>query len=272
MSCFSPDYFQILGWIISTNIHWIFFLQSWQFLLRIQLRQPRRQRCRSVGGILAPPSTTWPSSPPTSTPSNSCSPSSRTPSSPSPPPPRGPWLPPHQTISSIPKCEKRIEADRRKIGQTKELLNAFSLSEITISQKILCAASDWNFRGTSNTNQTHFKKMWRQDKKTVVTKLPILKGSTITKIFQRRIFERECDENRETERLFPENYYSWRMTIPRELLFPDNYYSSRMTVPWWEKLMNAIPRTRLRLNNACQHIYAPRKVAINRKVSPTAGK
>ena len=140
------------------------------------------------------------------------------------------------------------------------------------TRKILCAASDWNFRGTSNTNQTHFKKMWRQGKKTVVTKLPILKGSTITKIFQRRIFERECDENRETERLFPENYYSWRMTIPRELLFPDNYYSSRMTVPWWEKLMNAIPRTRLRLNNACQHIYAPRKVAINRKVSPTAGK
>ena len=135
MSCFSPDYFQILGWIISTNIHWIFFLQSWQFLLRIQLRQPRRQRCRSVGGILAPPSTTWPSCPPTSTPSSSCSPSSRTPSSPSPPPPRGPWLPPHQTISSIPKCEKRIEADRRKIGQTKELLNAFSLSEITISRK-----------------------------------------------------------------------------------------------------------------------------------------
>ena len=129
---------QILGWK--------FFLQSWQFLLRTQLRQPRRQRCPSVGAILAPPSTIWPRSPPTPT---STSTSSRTPSSPS-SPRKGPWRLPRQTISSIPKCEQT-----EKLGKQKNCSMHFSLTNYNL--KILCVASDRNF-----SLQTQIKHMSRK--------------------------------------------------------------------------------------------------------------
>ena len=90
------------------------FYKADNFLLRILPRRQRHQRCRSVGDHLAPPWTSTSSSPPTPTSTSSSTSSSRTPSSPSTPTLRWPSRPPHQTISSIPKCEERIQVKKCK--------------------------------------------------------------------------------------------------------------------------------------------------------------
>ena len=90
---------------------------------------------------------------------NSSTTSTRTPLSHFPP---HKWpLPPPQTISSIPKCEKRIQADG-KIAKTKQLLNTFfPLSLFTKSTKILwiweCLKFWRDIRIRSNTCQTNVK-------------------------------------------------------------------------------------------------------------------